>query len=120
VQCELLTVKIEEEAMVKETRDEMRRWEDVSQEYEEQWRQHGYLGMRWEDIMPGYRYGYEMAYDSRYEGRRWNDVKSELASGYRTWAEGYGYRSDGHDLWDQIKHSVREAWENVTAQKRAS
>ena len=58
----------------------------------------------------------KMAYDSRYEGRRWSDVESELASEYRTWAEGYGYRSDGHDLWDQIKHSVREAWENVTGQ----
>ena len=42
---QLLTPKIEEEAIAKETRDEMHRWEDVSQEYEEQWRQHGYLGM---------------------------------------------------------------------------
>ena len=100
--------------------EEMRRWEDVSQEYEERWRQHGYLGMRWEDIMPGYRFGYEMAYDPRYEARTWSDVESELGSRYREWAEGYGYRTDGHDLWDQIKHAVREAWETVTGQKRAS
>ena len=94
---------------------EMRRWEDVSQEYEDQWRQHGYLGMRWKDIMPGYRYGYEMAYNPRYEARTWSDVESELGSQYRTWAEGYGYPTDGHDLWDRIKHGVREAWETRRA-----
>src|ERR1700737_2357267 len=99
--------------------EEMRRWEDVSQEYEERGRQHGYLGMRWEDIMPGYRFGYEMAYDPRYEARTWSDVESELGSRYREWAEGYGYRTDGHDLWDQIKHPAREGGGPVRAKRGA-
>jgi hypothetical protein len=64
-----LTAKIRRTLMSEERQEEMRRWEDVSQEYEERWRQHGYLGMRWEDIMPGTGIGYEMASDPRYEAR---------------------------------------------------
>ncbi len=55
---------------------------------------------------PGYRYGYESA--TRYRGRDWNDVESDLRSGWDR------YEHRGQSTWENIKDSVRDAWNRVT------
>ena len=61
---------------------------------------------------PGYRYGYESA--TRHRGRQWNEVESELRSGW----EGYEHRGTSQGTWEDIKDSVRDAWDRVTGKGR--
>ena len=55
---------------------------------------------------PGYRYGYESA--TRYRGRNWNDVESDLRTGW----DRYEHRGQG--TWEHVKDAVRDAWNRVT------
>jgi uncharacterized protein (TIGR02271 family) len=90
-----------------------RSWNEVMPEYRTRWQsRYGSQGGRWEDYEPGYRYGYEMAYDTRYQGRQWDQVESDLRSGYGNWAKRSGYR-DEPNAWERFKMGVREAWDNV-------
>ncbi len=54
---------------------------------------------------PAYRYGYDMASDTRYRDRDFNDVESDLRKGY----------VERHDegLWDETKDAVRHAYNSV-------
>jgi hypothetical protein len=58
---------------------------------------------------PGYRYGVESA--KRYPGRKWNEVESDLRSGW----DRYEHRAKSH--WDNIKDAVRDAWDRVTGDR---
>lgn len=64
----------------------------------------------YEHYRPGYRYGFESA--NRYRGRQWSDVESDLRSGW----DSYEHRGGHASTWDEIKHSVRDAWDRVTGQ----
>jgi hypothetical protein len=95
-------------------------WSDVSTTYRDRWHtRSGMRGGRWEDVEPGYRYGYEMATDPRFEGREWMDVEPELRSGYGTWSQRYGYHHDD-SMWDRIRDEVRETWDEVRGRRRAA
>jgi len=85
----------------------MGRWEEVSPKFRSRWEQrYGKGGERWETYEPRYRYAYEMAYNPRYQGRRWNEVESDLRRDWET-----RYRDQP---WDRVKDSIRDAWENMT------
>lgn len=60
----------------------------------------------YEYYQPGYRYGFESA--NRYRGRLWNEVESDLRSGW----ERYEHRAKS--TWENIKDAVRDAWDRVT------
>jgi hypothetical protein len=55
---------------------------------------------------PGYRYGFESA--NRYRGREWNDVESDLRTGWNS------YEHRGQSTWEDLKDAVRDAWDRVT------
>jgi hypothetical protein len=55
---------------------------------------------------PGYQYGYESA--NRYRGREWNDVESDLRSGWDR------FEHRGQSTWEHVKDAVRDAWNRVT------
>jgi len=55
---------------------------------------------------PGYQYGYESA--NRYRGRNWNDVESDLRSGWDR------FENKGQGTWEHMKDAVRDAWNRVT------
>ena len=88
-------------------------WTDVSANLREEWeRRSDNAGRRWEDVEPGYRYGYELAGDPRYQDRAWSDIEADLQSDYRTWAERHDYRyDDDPNAWDRLKEGIREGWE---------
>ena len=69
-------------------------------------------GGRQKDQELGYRFGYEKAFDPRFEGRRWADVESDLRTEFKVWAERYGRGAVDEDTWDRVKGNVREAWES--------
>ena len=69
-------------------------------------------GGRQRDQELGYRFGYEKAFDPRFEGRRWADVESDLQAEFKAWAERQGRGAVDEDTWDRVKGNVREAWES--------
>lgn len=61
-------------------------------------------GYSYDQYQPAYRYGYDLATDTRYRQRNWEDLEPEAQ---RYWEE----RNPG--TWDRIKMAVRHAWEEV-------
>ncbi len=59
---------------------------------------------QYDQYMPAYRYGYDLAVDPRYTGRSWMDVEPEAQ---RYWDE----REPG--AWERFKDAVRHAWNEV-------
>ena len=59
---------------------------------------------------PGYRYGFESA--NRYRGRQWNEIESDLRSGWDR------FEHRGQSAWENIKDAVRDAWDRVTGRDR--
>lgn len=55
---------------------------------------------------PAYRYGFESA--RTYRGRQWNDLESDLRTGWDR------YEGRGQSTWENIKEAVRDAWNRVT------
>ena len=65
----------------------------------------------YEDYQPGYRYGFESA--NRFRGRQFNEVESDLRSGW----ERFEHR--GQSTWENVKDAVRDAWDRVTGNRNA-
>lgn len=63
-----------------------------------------------EHYEPGYRYGHEAA--TRYRGRKWNDVENDLRTGW----DRYEHRGAHQSTWENIKDSVRDAWNRMTGE----
>ncbi|MFN2397062.1 MAG: hypothetical protein ABR543_00220 [Gemmatimonadaceae bacterium] len=60
---------------------------------------------------PAYRYGYESA--NRYRSRGWNDVETDLESGWDT------FMGKSKSTWHDIKTAVKDAWNRATGQDDA-
>ena len=65
-------------------------------------------GRTYDEFRPAYQYGYESG--RHHMGRSWNDVESDLQTGW----ERFEGRSGAGSTWDNIKHAVRDAWDRVT------
>lgn len=88
-------------------------WNEASGGLRKRWEErYGQSGADWNTVEPGYRYGYEMANNPRYQDREWTDVESDFRSNYGDWATKRGYQSDD-SAWDQLKDGVRDAWQHV-------
>jgi uncharacterized protein (TIGR02271 family) len=82
-------------------------WDTAMPTYRQRWQQRsGTTGGRWEDVEPGYRYGWEMRNRPEYRGRSWTDVESQFQ---RDWAT-----RNPNTPWERARDSVRDAWENAT------
>jgi hypothetical protein len=91
----------------------VRSWNDVMPEYRQTWQaRSGNSGRRWEEVEPGYRYGYEMANDPRYQNRQWSDVETDLNRDYPTWAQNQGYPTMTNG-WTNSQQDVQDAWDRV-------
>ncbi|MEA3130049.1 MAG: hypothetical protein QOF46_1844 [Paraburkholderia sp.] len=80
-------------------------------EYEEDFRAHydeqySTENARYEDYVPAYRYGAEMAQDERYRDRPWDDVEPEARRHWET--------TSPDSTWERFKLAVRHGWERVT------
>lgn len=63
---------------------------------------------------PGYRYWTDSA--TRYRGRSWNDAENDLRSG----SDRYEHHGSNKSTWDEIKDSVKDAWDRVTGSDDAT
>jgi uncharacterized protein (TIGR02271 family) len=98
----------------------MQSWEQMSPQYRQHWQtRYGTSGGRWEDYEPGYRYGYEMAHDPRYQGREWGAVEPDLRRDWSSWGQRHGYHY-GESDWERFKDRVRESWDEARGERRAA
>jgi hypothetical protein len=67
-------------------------------------------GRRYEDFRPAYRYGFESG--QHHLGRTWDDVESDLRTGW----DKFEHRSAGGAMWENVKDAVRDAWHRITGQ----
>ena len=65
-----------------------------------------------DDYRPAYEYGWATA--GQYSGRRFEDVESDLGSGWN--------RAKGKSRleWDRAKHATRDAWDRLTSRGRGT
>jgi hypothetical protein len=90
-------------------------WDEEDTYWRTNYRQRPYAssaGREYDYYRPAYRYGYDAA--NRYQGRSWDDVQSELSSGWNT------YENRGTSTWEQVKDAVRDAWDRVTGKHPVS
>jgi uncharacterized protein (TIGR02271 family) len=64
-------------------------------------------GGRYEDYLPAYSYGWNMAGSDKYRGRAWDDVEPTLRTDWEA-------RNPG-SAWEKFKAAVRHGWEKVTS-----
>lgn len=85
-------------------------WTDERSYWEQNYRSRPYVRSDTEfgAYEPGYRYGFESA--QRHRGRDWHEVEPELE---RDW-ERYEHGGETRSKWQDIKASVRDAWDRVT------
>lgn len=67
-------------------------------------------GRNYEDFRPAYQYGFESG--QHHLGRKWDEVESDLKSG---WEKFEGRRGAG-STWDSVKSAVRDAWHRITGE----
>ena len=67
-------------------------------------------GRPYEEFRPAYRYGFESG--QHHLGRTWNDVESDLRTGW----DKFEHRSAGGAAWENIKDAVKDAWHRITGQ----
>jgi hypothetical protein len=70
---------------------------------------YGQRGYTYNDYVPAYQYGYDLANSQSFQRNDWATVEPEARS---TWEE----RHPG--TWDQFSEAVRHAWESVTGNVR--
>lgn len=73
---------------------------------------YSHTGETYEAHAPAYRYGYEMANDSRYRGRDFDEVEPNLRTEFA--------RREPDSTWERIKESVRYGWNKVTGRTRSA
>jgi len=89
-----------------------RTWDQEDLWWQENFNSRPYAaGYTYEEFRPAYRYGFEAG--RHHMGRTWDDVESDLRTGW----DKYEHRSSGGSTWENIKDAVRDAWHRVTGQK---
>jgi hypothetical protein len=58
----------------------------------------------YEDYVPAYRYGYDLAVDERYRGRMWEGLEADFQRGWETQRPG---------TWERFKDAIRYGWDTV-------
>lgn len=77
--------------------------------YDTDWRTHynqyyGSTGRAYDYYQPGYRYGYDLANDTRYRGRDWDLIEADVR---RDW------EATGQGAWEDFKDAIRHGWNEV-------
>ncbi len=68
-------------------------------------------GKTYEEFRPGYQYGFESG--QHHMGRDWNDVESDLRTGW----DKFEGRTAGGGTWENVKDAVKDAWHRITGQR---
>jgi uncharacterized protein (TIGR02271 family) len=66
-------------------------------------------GMTYDQYAPGFRYGYDLAYNDAYRGKRWSDIEMNARQDWE--------RRNPGTTWDKVKMAVQHSWEKVTGER---
>lgn len=66
-------------------------------------------GVTYEQVSPGLRYGYDLAYNDKYRNKSWSEVETYACS---DWERNYP-----DTAWEKVKSAVQHSWEKVTGQR---
>jgi len=95
-------------------------WDQMSPRFRDRWQgRYGTSGGRWEDFEPGYRYGWEMSQDPKWQGREWTDAETDLRGDYMNWGQRSGYTFNEND-WERHREHARDAWDEGRGTRRAA
>ena len=84
-------------------------WDSEDLWWERNYRSRPYsTGLTYEELRPAYRYGYESG--RHHMGRTWDDVQSDLRTGW----DKFEGRGPGGAAWENVRDAVRDAWHRVT------
>lgn len=67
-------------------------------------------GKKYEEFQPAYQYGHQSG--QHHMGRQWNDVESDMRTGW----DKFEGRKSGGAAWENVKDAVKDAWHRVTGQ----
>jgi hypothetical protein len=67
-------------------------------------------GRNYEEFRPAYQYGFESG--QHHMGRQWDEVESDLRSGW----EKFEGKAGAGSTWESVKSAVRDAWHRITGQ----
>jgi hypothetical protein len=67
-------------------------------------------GYTYNDYVPAYRYGYDLAVNERYAGRDWSDFEMDVR---RDWEQRHP-----DSAWDDFKDAIRQGWDRVRSSFR--
>jgi hypothetical protein len=90
-----------------------RTWDQEDQWWKQNFGSRPYAaGFTYDAFRPAYQYGFESGRHNM--GRTWNDVESDLRTGW----DKYEHRGAGAtgSTWEHVKDAVRDAWHRVTGQ----
>lgn len=76
-------------------------------EFQTDYRTRFATGRAYSDYEPVYRYGYDLASDTRYRDRDWLAIESDARSNWK-----------GQSTWDEVKDGVRHAYDRVRSGNR--
>ena len=77
-------------------------------------------GEKYEDLKPAYSYGNEMRRSELYRNKPWDDVETDLRSGWDSRIDGTrkfsttGSDSSEPSAWSRVKNAVRHGWDRMT------
>lgn len=77
-------------------------------------------GEKYDDLKPAYSYGTEMRRNEMYRNRPWDDVETDLRTGWDNRIDGTrefsttGSDSSEPSAWDRVKNAVRHGWDKMT------
>ncbi len=85
----------------------MRRFEDYDADFRSDYaRDYGMSGGTYEEVMPAYRYGYDLGSHETYRSRTWDDsLEGDLSRSYET--------QYGEGTWERIKHAVKSGFDRA-------
>jgi hypothetical protein len=84
-------------------------WTTEDEYWRSNYRNRPYCGPSntYDEWQPAYRYGYDSA--RLYPNRKWEDVESDLRSGW----DRYEHRGTIRRTWEQVKDAVHDAWDRM-------
>ena len=100
-------------------------WERMTRDDDDMYRGHydstyAASGEKYDDLKPAYSYGTEMRRSEMYRNRPWDDVETDLRTGWDNRIDGTrvfsttGSDSSEPSAWDRVKNAVRHGWDKMT------
>lgn len=100
-------------------------WERMMRDDDDMYRGHydstyAASGEKYDDLKPAYSYGTEMRRNELYRNRPWDDVETDLRTGWDNRIDGTrefsttGSDSSEPSAWDRVKNAVRHGWDKMT------